>query len=379
MEIVELLRKVVGIPSVFPNEEKLALFVEKFLRKLKYKTRRQYIGRNRFNVIGEIGKGSPSILFYGHLDTVDVCEGWETNPFELKVKNDVAYGLGVYDMKGGLVAILETLKRFRPKNLKIKVAFGVDEENISEGAHFLVSSGWLKDVDFAIVPEAATTYENLGPKMIILGRRGRVAIKIIVRGKSAHGAQPDLGINAIEEASKIIQGLKRLKLRSHKLLGKSTVCPLKFESKVDSLSVPDFAEIVIDRHLVPPETEESVLKEMREMVESLHLRARVEVKFVERNTPFLMPYITPKNNPFVKVVANVVKRRFGEVLYGYGLSVADENYFGARAKIPVVVLGPKGGNCHAPNEWVSISSISDLVEIFTETLEVLESSRANYE
>jgi acetylornithine deacetylase/succinyl-diaminopimelate desuccinylase-like protein len=375
MESVEILRKLVGIPSIFPNEERIAVFIEQFLKKLGYRTKRQYVEKNRFNVLGEFGNGPTSIFFYGHLDTVEVCKGWKTNPFELKVEKDIAYGLGAYDMKGGITAILRTLEIFKPKNLKIKVAFGVDEENISRGADVLVRSGWLKDVNYAIVPEAATTYESLGPKMIILGRRGRVAVRVIVRGKSAHGAQPDLGINAIEEGSKIILALKKLKLRSHKLLGKSTVCPLKFESKVESLSVPEIAEIVIDRHLVPPETQSSVLREMKTLVKNLHLRAKVDVKFVKRDTPFLMPYITPKEHPFVKMVSNIVKKKFGKVVFGYGLSVADENYFGSRAKLPVIVIGPKGGNCHTSNEWVSISSINELIEIFREVLETLDSNR----
>ena len=242
----------------------------------------------------------------------------------------------------------------KPKNFRIKVAFGVDEENISQGTDSLVRSGWLDDVNFAIVPETGTSDKNeLGPRMITLGRRGRVAIKIIVRGKSAHGAQPELGINAIEDASRIILALENLELKTHDILGKSLVCPLIMKSEVECLSVPELSEIVIDRHIVPPETEESVLNQVKELIDNLNLKSSVELEFVKRSTPFLMPYITPKTNPFVEVVSDIIRKRHGEVVYNYGLSVADENYFGSRLGIPVIVIGLKGGNDHAANEWVN--------------------------
>ena len=44
--------------------------------------------------------------FLGHTDTVEYAEGWKTNPFELEVKNGLIYGLGVCDMKGGLITFM---------------------------------------------------------------------------------------------------------------------------------------------------------------------------------------------------------------------------------------------------------------------------------
>jgi len=310
------------------------------------------------------------------MDTVDVCEGWTNDPFNLKVDGDVVYGLGVHDMKGGLVAILQALRNFGSIKIRVKVAFGVDEENVSKGADILVKSGWLNDVDFAIVPETATSKKNdLGPHMITLGRRGRVAIKIIVIGKSAHGALPHLGINSIEDAARIVLALDNLQLIEHEKLGTGSVCPLAIKSEVKSLSVPDRAEIVVDRHLVPPETTELVLRQVTEMIEGLNLRSKVEVSLVKRDTPFCMPYLTEVNHPFVQMISEIMREKY-EVVYNYGASVADENYFSSRLNIPVVVIGPRGGNDHAANEWVSLSSIDELAEIFREFLNRIESGNS---
>ena len=366
MYIEKILKRLIEIPSVAPNEKKIAIFVEGELKKMGFKTKRQYLERNRFNVLGELGKGSPCILLYGHLDTVAPCQGWHSDPFKLKVVGDSAYGLGTHDMKGGLTAILSALKDFKPKGFKIKVAFGVDEEEISKGADLMVKSGWLKDVDFGLVTEPGK------PRGIALGRGGRVVIRILIKGKSAHGAKHELGINAIEEAAKIIDSLGKVKLAIHKGLGKGSIYPHSIESKTRYLSVPEICEITLDRNFVPPETSEFVVKQVRDLVKKLNLRSDIKVELFKRATPFLMPYTISKNHPWVKLVSKVIKRKYGEVNYGYRLSVADENYFATRCDIPMLILGPVGSEVHSANEWVSLKSVKELSEIIKEILKKIE-------
>ena len=61
--------------------------------------------------------------------------------------------------------------------------------------------------------------------------------------------------------------------------------------------------------------------------------------------------------------AEIIKQKFGSgPKYGYGLSVADENIFAARG-VPVAVIGAKGGNEHAANEWVFKSSYFELIDV----------------
>jgi len=372
MYIEKILKRLIEIPSVAPNEKKIAIFVEGELKKMGFKTKRQYLERNRFNVLGELGKGSPCILLYGHLDTVAPCQGWHSDPFKLKVVGDSAYGLGTHDMKGGLTAILSALKDFKPKGFKIKVAFGVDEEEISKGADLMVKSGWLKDVDFCLVTETGTAKEDLLWPKIVLGRRGRVVIRILVKGKSAHGAKHKLGINAIEEAAKIINSLRKIKLATHKGFGRGSIYPHSIESKTRYLSVPEICEITLDRNFAPPETSEFVVKQVQDLVKKLNLRSDVKVELFKRATPFLMPYTISKNHPWVKLVSKVVKRKYGRVNYGYGLSVADENYFATRCGIPAIVLGPTGSENHVANEWVSLKSVKELSEIIKEILKKIE-------
>src|SRR3989344_828008 len=180
MKIIKILESLVEIPSVFPNEEKIALLIEKFLKSCGFKTERQMINKTRWNLLAERGIGKKSILIYGHMDTVPSYGKWETNPYKLTAKNNKLYGLGACDMKGGLASILNTVQ-IMDENRKIKVFFGVDEENISEGVWSAIENKreWFNDVELVVVAEpGASLIQTGGANVITLGRRGRVVLSI---------------------------------------------------------------------------------------------------------------------------------------------------------------------------------------------------------
>lgn len=64
------------------------------------------------NVYGRLTRGKPGrrLNFNGHLDTIPVVEGWETDPFEPVRRGDALIGLGSCDMKAGFACILTMLK-----------------------------------------------------------------------------------------------------------------------------------------------------------------------------------------------------------------------------------------------------------------------------
>lgn len=374
MDPVELLRKLVSINSVFPNEKIAAEFIEMILIENGFNTSRLEISKDRFNIIGEKGTKGRPIFFYGHIDTVPPYGEWQGDPFELREDQndkDKLIGLGAADMKAGVAAILKAVEEETDR--KIRVAFGVDEENISEGAYIIAKSGFLKDVGIGICTEIASSKNQLlGPQAITLGRRGRCVLELEIPGRSAHGAQAENGINAICEAAKLIKELELLNnnLVSHELLPPPTQFIRKINAENTSLSLPETAIIELDVHMVTPETPESVLKSTQEFIDSLYIRGvfseidgkRIKVKLKERKIPYLLPYVTPKENPYVKILSRIILEKIGEPVYNYGTSVADENVFAANG-VPMISIGPSGGNEHASNEWVSKNSYLKLIDI----------------
>jgi len=139
---------------------------------------------------------------------------------------------------------------------------------------------------------------------------------------------------------------------NHDILAPGSFCVLEFQGGTQTLSVPDFARIKLDRHYVTGETKEQMRADLEKAVKELNSPANFEISFwPERKTPFLEPFIT-ENSGLAKEFCEIIG---GQVTYGK--SVGDYN---ALAKhMPVVVYGPHGENWHGADEWVSISSIHE--------------------
>lgn len=109
----------------------------------------------------ELDSGRPgkTLMLIGHIDTVDVTDGWNTDPFTPTEVGDRVYGRGAMDMKGGLAAILETLEYYAAHTDeicgKILACFVSDEEGLSKGTYQLVKEGLA--ADYAIMANAAMT------------------------------------------------------------------------------------------------------------------------------------------------------------------------------------------------------------------------------
>lgn len=382
MDIKELLEKLVSINSIFPNEEELSEFLYNLLLQIGFTVTKQYISQDnpsRFNILAEKGSGTYSYLLYGHTDTVNIYGKWLDNPFKLRIDGDKAIGLGSADMKAGIVAILKAVENFNPQNYKLKIAFGVDEENYSEGAHKLSLTNWLNDVSGVLVPESSLPFnkhKNPG-KVISIGRKGRAVYIIKIYGKSAHGVEKDRGVNAINQASKLILELENFKTNESEM-GNHSFFVRSFKSENNSLSIPGYAEFAIDCHLVNTDTSDSFMKKIKDYIDNLYKNNILikgdkdfSIEKAQRPTPFLEPFLVDKDSIFLGIATKAVSHIYGDCEYNYGQSVADENVFGALG-IPTLTIGPIGDNHHSAEEWVSIESIDKLAEIYRNILERLD-------
>lgn len=365
----KILSDIIHIPSSYPHEKELSKYIYSYLKRLGFKTTLQKVSANRYNVLAQKGKGA-AILIFGHLDTVENNSEWETNPYSLTQKEDRLYGLGAWDMKGGIAAVLAAILEFSPKSHALKLAFVVDEEFVSVGTHTLINSGWLNDVKGAVVPEPGFTY---GHKGIAIGRVGRSVYQVKVKTEGGHVYLYKDCLNAIYEARKVLSLIKNVKTIHHKNLGKSLIFPRAVNGGSHSMIIPDQVEIELESKLVPPQTTESLLCEIKSIINEARnkkrLLANVEISPVARQTPFCQPFMVDKNNPFVKMVINILKKTLNEkpILY-YRHSVGDENRI-AEIGIPVLTIGPEGGNAHESKEWVSEKSLYIILKIYKSIIE----------
>ena len=347
MDIIDLTKQLVSIPSQIGQTAQVEEFVAAYLGEVPdANVELQPVPGHGNNVIARVihDESFPTILINGHLDTVEICKGWEKDPFQPVIDGDKLYGLGSADMQSGVAVGMKVFKMLAAlKNINIIFAGTVDEEGDSTGA-FTLLDGDIS-ADLCLIPEPSSG-------TLMMGCRGRVVFQVECRGTSAHGAKPEKGVNAISEASKFIGKLEYLPLLEHDILSPGSFCVLEFQGGTQTLSVPDFARVKLDRHYVIGETKEQMLADLEKTVKELNSPASFDIKFwPQRKTPFLEPYLSEDkglDKKFCEIVGNQIT---------YGKSVGDYNAFAKH--MPVVVYGPHGENWHSADEWVSIFSIHE--------------------
>ena len=218
------------------------------------------------NLIGRLGSGPRVLAFDGHVDTVYPGDRsqWRFDPFDGKVEAGLVRGRGSVDQKGGVAALVHAggLIRELGLNDQFTIYFtGTVMEEDCDGLcwQYILAEDGIKP-ELVVITEPT----NLN---LYRGHRGRMEIRVEVKGRSCHGSAPERGDNAIYKIARIALEIERLneRLRVDPFLGKGTVTISEVKSSSPSLcAVADEAGIHLDRRLTAGETKESALAEVRE-------------------------------------------------------------------------------------------------------------------
>ncbi len=186
-----------------------------------------------------------------------------------------------------------------------------------------------------------------------------------MKGKAAHGFRPHLGINAVEDAARIIVNLDKLNLKAHQEFGKGTVCTLKTEGGYQKYSVivPESARFEVNRLLVPGESVGYALNDMERLVHSLDLDTEITVGI---KPPKYEPYVASKEEPLMMILDGVYREVMCmPPLYEYAYGITNANIFQGEYGIQCIHLGPERGNAHGPNEHVKLEWLPPISEMYT--------------
>jgi len=363
---LRLLEDMIRINSVVGQEGELAEYIRAELESLGFKCEMDEVEPGRPNVYARLGGEGPGkrLNFNGHTDTVPIVEGWDTDPFTPVTKEGRMYGLGSCDMKAGIACTINALKAIVESGLEFngELSFSgvIDEEAYGVGAKALLKTD-LAGVDAIVLAEP---YPGNETKPIPLGITGKILYDIYVRGKAAHGFRPHLGVNAVEEASKIIANLDGLEFIDHPDFGQGNYSTLKIEGGYDvySVVVPARCRFEVNRLLVPGETVETAIKDMERLVESLDLEANVEVK---TKPPKYEAYVMEKSDPILQIFDEIYQEVMGkEPLYEYASGITDANIFAGEGGISCLHLGPERGGAHQKNEYVPLDWLPPVSKMY---------------
>jgi succinyl-diaminopimelate desuccinylase len=385
---IDLLQDLVQIPSPYFEEHECAEFVYDWLdargldpeyHHVSEPDITEYEGDNVLARAAGNDPDAPTLLLNAHMDTVKLVEDWEEDPCSGRIEDGKLYGQGACDMKGGLAAAMVAFEALADRDLAgdVLLTAVVDEEGpYGLGTDRLIRDGYTDDVDVAVVTEPGPilAQEDLENPALLLGARGRYLYDVTVKGEAAHGSQPYKGTNAVVDAGKVAEALDGLDVGSHPKLGDGSVCPLLLDGGSQTLSVPERARLMVDRHVVLGETEEDVRAQAEAAIDALDLDSEVELGFREAPDPGIKygPYVTDEDHPLVGALQRAAETVTGRApALGYFASVGDFNYLGDRADLPTVIVGPDGENIHGAGEFVYTDEVVEVAELLVEAGEDL--------
>ena len=262
-ETIRFLSELVRTPSFSSKEQDVVPVIQNEMKKCGFdEIRTDGLG----NVIGRIGTGSRIIAFDGHVDVVypgDLSQ-WHFDPFKPFVKDGKIWGRGTVDQKGGVATMIHAGKLIRELGLN-------DQFTI-----YLTATVMEEDCD-GLCWQYLINEEKIRPELVIIteptnlniyrGHRGRMEIRVEVKGRSCHGSAPERGDNAIYKIARVALEIERLneRLKHDPFLGKGTVTISEVKSSSPSLcAVADEAGIHLDRRLTYGETKESAIAEVQD-------------------------------------------------------------------------------------------------------------------
>jgi succinyl-diaminopimelate desuccinylase len=249
-----LLRGLVCIPSVNPNEAELAAHVVELLERTTAAT--VHVVETlpgRPSVAAVLGSGpGTTLVLNGHLDTVPVDDPsrWTADPFGGDVRDGALYGRGACDMKAGLavqIAVAQALSSHKLRG-RLVLHFAVGEECAEPGTASLLEAGFGGDVGITCEP----TELQVG-----IATRGLVHIRVRLVGRSGHASRPALCMNPLAGLAALLPEVEAYEASlgslRHELLPPPSCTATMVRAGVKENSVPDECELVLDRRLLPGE------------------------------------------------------------------------------------------------------------------------------
>ncbi|MDP3070201.1 MAG: M20/M25/M40 family metallo-hydrolase [Opitutaceae bacterium] len=349
----KILRELVALPSVHPEadtvgtvpgEAAMAAWMAAHLQALGADVATSLIAPGRPSVVGvfEPGrKARATVAFAPHLDTVGV-RGMSVPAFTLTEKAGRLHGRGACDTKGPTAAWLAALGAWlesaarRRSDIRWVIAATAGEEQGSLGAQALVQAGFCADFAVALEPTDLK---------VVHAAKGVLRLWIEVPGRSAHGAKPERGDNAVYRALPLVQALKDelspwLAAQRHPVLGGCSLNLGVLQGGGELNLVPALCRIGLDIRLHPDCPAAEVRRRIARLVARHAPRAKT---ILHRAGP---AFVTEKSEPWARRLRSAGRGWAGADWF------CDANIFAAHGT-PAVAFGPGSmRQAHTQDEFI---------------------------
>ena len=298
----------------------------------------------------------------GHTDCVPVTgQAWDTDPFTLVERDGRLYARGSADMKGFLACMMASVPRFMAQPLRqpIHLLFSYDEEVGCLGVRPMIAEfgKTLQRPRIVIVGEPTSM-------TVVDAHKGANRFLTIVTGLDAHSSMPQLGVNAIKTAARLIGELGRIEAdlrRRHS--------DPRFEPPYSSIGVglieggtapnivPRACSFSWDVRALPGLDARGVMAELMSFAERECLPAMREVfpdSSIETTPVNLLPAFSASRNSEAVTLAMRLANQNETFTVAYGTEAGLFDAGGSGS----VICGPGDiAQAHKPNEFIAISEL----------------------
>ncbi|MGA4688081.1 M20/M25/M40 family metallo-hydrolase [Micromonospora sp. AB353] len=310
------------------------------------------------------GAGTRRVLLAGHLDTVFPPGTAAARPF--RVQDGRAYGPGVSDDKGGVLAglaaveVLTALDRHRYGELVLVCT--PDEEIGSLGSRPLLRTLGA-EADVALCLECARDNGDL-----VSARKGVADLAVTLRGRAAHaGIEPERGASALLAAARLTVALDQLNGRWPGV----TVNVGALEAGGRPNVVADRARMLVDLRAWRTGEYEAALAEIRRLVAEPVVSGVHAELTVHAPTPPWEP--GPAGRRLAELAAKVGAGLGVPVSHTATGGCADANLLAEAGAAVLDGLGPIGGADHSPGEWLDLDSVVPRVALLAGLIDAVGS------
>jgi len=209
MNLFDLTKSLMSIPSVSGDEEAVGFYLRDHLQSLGWTVELQAVSENQNNVIATLND-TPRVWLSTHMDTVP--------PFIPPTEDDEKiYGRGACDAKGIIAAQIMAAEQLRKEGITdVGLLYNVEEERSSTGAKVVNNHPLAAKCEYMINGEP--TDNDLA-----IGSKGTFRLNIKTSGKAAHSAYPEEGDSAIEKLLDILEDIRHTKFPHDDFFGETTV------------------------------------------------------------------------------------------------------------------------------------------------------------
>lgn len=267
MNLFDLTRNLIDIPSLTGTELEIARFLNSELQRLGYKVEVQELTAGRANLIATTGSAA-RVVFSTHMDTVPPH-------IDSSEDDDFIYGRGSCDAKGIIAAQIVAAEELRRQGVdQIGLLFTVDEEAGSDGARLANEHPVGESCEFLINGEPTDN-------KLAIGSKGSLRLRVKADGRAAHSAYPEHGDSAIDKLLDVLNDIRQVNWPTDEFFGETTCNIGILRGGVRANVIPASAEADLQIRLT---TQSGPVKQLLESI----VQPRAQIEYLSVSEPVRM-------------------------------------------------------------------------------------------